>query len=344
MKTIYFILLIALLASCAQQSQTKPPFKEIITVKDYFNYNEAGVKEAGVKMIPVKTPSGEYKVWTKRIGNNPKIKVLLLHGGPAITHEYFECFESFLPAEGIEFYYYDQLGSYYSEQPKDSNLWTLTRFVEEVEQVRVALGLNNTNCYLLGQSWGGILAMQYALKYQNNIKALIVSNMMASFPAYGAYNAMLRAQLRPSLIDTLERYEKANLYFDPVYQQLVMDEFYRKHICRVPVWPDGVQRTFKHLNPDIYVLMQGPSEFVPGGRLKNWDVMNQLQNITIPTLMIGANYDTMDPKAMEEQSKRVKNGRYLYCPNGSHLAMWDDQPHFFPGLIQFLRDVDEGRM
>jgi proline iminopeptidase len=343
MNLIRIFFLCMILASCTQPD-TRSPLKEIITVKEYFSYDNDSVRTAGVKMIPVTTPSGEFKVWTKRIGNNPKIKVLLLHGGPAITHEYFESFESFLPAEGIEFYYYDQLGSHYSEQPKDSNLWTLDRFVEEVEQVRVALGLNKDNCYLLGQSWGGILAMQYALKYQHNIKALIIANMMASFPAYGAYNATLRAQLRPSLIDTLEMYEKADNYTDPVYQQLVMDEFYRKHICRIAEWPDALNRTFNHLNPDVYVLMQGPSEFVPGGRLKNWDVMDELQNITVPTLMIGAHYDTMDPKAMEEQSKRVKNGRYLYCPNGSHLAMWDDQQHFFPGLIQFLHDVDEGRM
>jgi proline iminopeptidase len=111
-------------------------------------------------------------VWTKRFGNNPKIKVLLLHGGPGGTHEFFESFESFFPQEGIEFYEYDQLGSYFSDQPKDSSLWVTERFVEEVEQVRKALGLNKDNFYLLGHSWGGILAMEYALKYQDNLKGL----------------------------------------------------------------------------------------------------------------------------------------------------------------------------
>ena len=122
----------------------------------------------GIKMIPISTPIGNFKVWTKTVGNNPKIKVLLLHGGPGLTHECFESFDGYFPQESIEYIYYDQLGSYYSDQPNDNRLWTNERFVEEVEQVRKALKLDNTNFYLLGQSWGGILAMEYALKYQKN--------------------------------------------------------------------------------------------------------------------------------------------------------------------------------
>ena len=137
----------------------------------------------GVKMIPIKTPVGEFKVWTKRIGNNPRIKMLTLHGGPGFNHELLEVFDSYLPSAGIEYYYYDQLGSFFSDQPDDPALWNVARFVEEVEQVRVALGLNKDNFYLWGQSWGGMLAIEYALKYQHNLKAVIISNMMASIPA-----------------------------------------------------------------------------------------------------------------------------------------------------------------
>ena len=140
---------------------------------EYFNYGDTGVQQAGIKMIPVKTPAGEFKVWTKRFGNNPRIKVLLLHGGPAFTHQYMEVFESFFPKEGFEFYEYDQLGCGYSDKPSDTSLWVLDRFVEEVEQVRQAIGADSTNFYILGNSWGGILGMQYALKYQNNMKSLI---------------------------------------------------------------------------------------------------------------------------------------------------------------------------
>ncbi len=191
MKKIILILFIVL-AACQQQK----PDGDNITLAQYFAPKDSGVQSGGVKMIEVKTPVGNFNVWTKTIGNNPRIKVLLLHGGPAFTHEYMECFESFFPQQGFEMIEYDQLGSYYSDQPKDSSLWTTERFVEEVEQVRTALGLNKDNFYLLGNSWGGLLAMEYALKYQQNLKGLIICNMVASIPAYEKYNAVLRAAMR----------------------------------------------------------------------------------------------------------------------------------------------------
>lgn len=293
-------------------------------------------------MIPIETPKGVFKVWTKSIGNNPTIKLLLLHGGPAMTHEYFECFESFFPKEGIEIIEYDQLGSYYSDQPKDSSLWVTERFVEEVEQVRKALGLNKDNFYLLGSSWGGILAMEYALKYQDNLKGLIISNMMASIPDYEKYNGTLRAQMRPTLIDSLEAYEALDQYKNPDYQALVFSEYYAKHICRLPELPEPVMRSFKHVNEEIYVMMQGPSEFKVGGRLLKWDRKKDLPKIKVPTLTIGAQFDTMDPEHMKWMSKQVQKGQYLFCPRGSHLAMWDDQKTYINGLLKFIRSVDDG--
>src|SRR5579871_5594680 len=140
----------------------------------------------GARLIEISTPLGRRRVWTKRVGSNPKLKVLLLHGGPGATHEYFEAFDSYFPAEGIEYYYYDQLGSAFSDQPKDEALWTTDRFVDEVEQVRQALHLDKDNFCLLGHSWGGVLAIEYALKYQQHLKCLVISNMMDSIPAYNA--------------------------------------------------------------------------------------------------------------------------------------------------------------
>ncbi len=313
------------------------------TVSTYFNYNQEGVQTAGVKLIPIQTSAGTFNVWTKRFGNNPRIKILLLHGGPAMTHEYMECFESFFPQQGFEFYEYDQLGSYYSDQPTDSSLWTIDRFVEEVEQVRKAIGADNSNFYVLGNSWGGILAMEYALKYQANLKGMIVSNMMASIPRYAAYGDVLKKTMRQSAVDSLLAYESLKQFDNPNYQQLLTTEYYNKHICRLQPWPDAVKRSFKHINYPVYLMMQGPSEFSVGGRLANWDRMNDLKNITVPTLMVGAKYDTMDPEDMKKQAELVKNGRYLYCPNGSHLAMWDDQEVFMKGVIDFIKDVDKGK-
>ena len=214
--------------------------------------------------------------------------------------------------------------------------------MEEVEQVRQALGLDKNNFYLLGHSWGGLLAMEYALKYQEQLKGLVISNMVASIPAYEEYNTKLRTHMRPSLVDSLMRYEAKGMYKDSVYQQLVFTEFYKQHLCRLPVWPEPLVRGFKHLSEGIYVAMQGPSEFKTGGRLIHWDRSKDLPQIKVPVLTIGAEFDTMDPKYMEWMSTQVQQGNYLYCPEGSHCAMWDDQLHYFPGLIQFFKDVDQG--
>lgn len=343
MKNIFIVPVVLLLLQSCQQKKADTTGSNM-PVSKYFNYGDSGVQSAGVRMISIKTPAGDFKVWTKRFGNNPRIKILLLHGGPAMTHEYMECFESFFPKEGFEFYEYDQLGSYYSDQPKDSSLWTVERFVEEVEQVRKAIGADSSNFYILGNSWGGILGMQYTLKYQQNMKALIVANMMASCPEYGKYaEQVLSKQMDPKVLAEIKGIEAKGDFANPRYMELLIPNFYHEHLCRLADWPDGFNRALKHANGEIYTMMQGPSEFGISGRLANWDIKGRLKEISIPTLMIGAAHDTMDPKAMEEQSKLVQKGTYLYCPNGSHLAMWDDQQVFMNGVIKFIKEVDAGQ-
>lgn len=298
-------------------------------------------------MIPITTPKGRFKVWTKRMGNNPTKKVLFLHGGPGMTHELYECADGYFPQEGIEYYYYDQLGSYYSDQPDDLELWTTERFVEEVEQVRQALGLDSSNFYLLGQSWGGILAMEYALKYQENLKGLVISNMMSSIPEYNAYaQEVLGPQMDPEIYKEVKAMEDAGDYGNPRYGELLFEHYYTKHVLRMPgdQWPEAVMRALKHANNQVYVHMQGYSEFGITGNatLKGWDIKDRLKELEVPTLVIGAQYDTMDPAHMEWMSGEVQNGRYLYCPKGSHLSQYDDQKTYFNGVIQFIDDVDTG--
>lgn len=304
------------------------------------------VLTGGVKVIPVTTPAGTFKVWTKRVGNNPRIKVLLLHGGPGATHEYFEAFDSYFPKEGIEYYYYDQLGSAFSDQPKDPSLWDLPRFVEEVEQVRQALHLDANNFYLLGHSWGGVLGIEYALKYQHNLRGLVISNMMSSIPAYVDYaERVLIPAMDPKVVTEVREIEARKDYDNPRYMELLVPSYYAFHILRMPPdqWPDPVNRAFARLNKDVYVPMQGPSEMSASGKLEKWDRTIDLGKIAVPTLAIGAQYDTMDPKHMEKMSTLLAKGRYLYCPNGSHLAMYDDQKTYFEGLLRFLKDVDQRR-
>jgi proline iminopeptidase len=306
----------------------------------YLDYSgRDDILSGGVRMIPVTTPGGPFRVWTKRVGNNPTTKLLLLHGGPGATHEYFEGFDSFLPAAGIEYYYYDQLGSAYSDQPDDDGLWEIDRFVDEVEQVRLALGLGRDNFYLLGQSWGGILAIEYALQHQQHLKGLVVSNMMASIPAYNSYaESALMPGIDPAVLAEIKRMEAEGETTDPRYEALLMEHHYVHHVLRLPAeeWPEPVVRSFAHINPSIYVPMQGPSELGASGKLVDWDRTADLSRIEVPTLVIGAGHDTMDPDHMKWMSEQFPRGSYLHCPEGSHLSMYDDQQTYMRGLIQFL--------
>jgi proline iminopeptidase len=346
LKILFYSLLSILLFSNCEQKKEKEEENPIKA--NYLDFSKRDDQfTGGIKMIPITTPKGTFKVWTKTVGNNPRIKVLLLHGGPGLTHELYECFDGYFPNESIEYIYYDQLGSYYSDQPNDDSLWTNERFVEEVEQVRIALGADSSNFYVLGQSWGGILAMEYALKYQKNLKGLIISNMMASIPEYNAYaQEVLAPQMDPTILKELQEMEKNNDFDNPKYSELLFKYYYTEHILRKPLeeWPESINRCFKHINPNVYVFMQGHSEFGITGNasLKNWDVKNRLKTITVPTLAIGSKYDTMDPEHMKWIASEVQNGRFLFCPNGSHLSQYDDQKTYFTGLIKFLKDVDNG--
>jgi proline iminopeptidase len=335
------------LAGCTAEAPDSAPASRAPQPSPYLDYRgRPDLLSGGVRLVTIETPKGPFKVWTKRVGNNPRIKVLLLHGGPGATHEYFEAFDSYFPAEGIEYYYYDQLGSFYSDQPEMSDdLLATERFVNEVEQVRQALGLDKDNFYLLGHSWGGILAMEYALAHQDHLKGLIISNMMASSAAYNEYaQKTLMPTMDPKVLAEVQQLETTGKYEDPRYMQLLMPAHYEKHILRMPAdqWPDPVQRAFKHLNPKVYVPMQGPSELGLSGKLLPWDRAADLKRITVPTLTIGGQYDTMDPKHMEWMSQQVAKGRYLYCPNGSHMAMYDDQQTYVDGVVKFIKDVDSG--
>jgi proline iminopeptidase len=294
--------------------------------------NPPGIQTAGIRMIPV--VKGKYKVWTKRLGQGP-LKVLLLHGGPGVSHEYLEAMESFLPQAGIEMYYYDQLGCNNSDQPEDPSLWTLERYTQEVEEVRAGLGLDNFVLY--GHSWGGILGIEYALKYPQHLRGLVISNMTAGMKSYLARTASIKQQLPPKLLKELTALEVKEDYDSPEYQRLMMEELYPRMLCRTHPWPESVSRAFRHMNEKIYVQMQGKSEFLVTGNLEDWERWDRLHEIKAKTLTIGAKYDEMDPKDMQKMASLIPNATYAYCPNGSHLCMWDDQAVYFKNLLQFLK-------
>ena len=318
------------------------------TSDGYLDYTDREDRlSGGARRIPIETPAGRFAVWTKRIGNNPDLKMLLLHGGPGFTHEYLEACDSYLPRAGIEYYYYDQLGAGFSDQPSDSSLWELGRFVDEVEQVRRALDLDRENFVLYGQSWGGMLAIEYALAHQQHLRGLVISNMMASAPAYTAYaQQVLMPEMDQRVLAEIQALEAAGDTENPRYMELLVPHYYEHHTLRMPAeqWPEPVQRAFAHFNPEIYVPMQGPSELGMSAeaKLAGWDRVAELSEIEVPTLVIGARHDTMDPAHMEMMAGRLPQGRYLYCPDGSHLAMYDDQDVYFSGLTDFLLTLPSG--
>jgi len=296
--------------------------------------NPPGIRTAGIRMIPVM--GGQYKVWTKKMGSGP-IKVLLLHGGPGFTHQYLEAMESFLPEAGIEMYYYDQLGCGNSDKPADTSLWNTPRFVEEVEDVRKALGLENFVLY--GQSWGGMLSIEYALKYQHNLRGLVISNMTAGIQSYLRRLNEITLQLPPAKQARLAALEAAQDYDNPEYTSLMMDDLYPLAICRCKPWPESVTRAFRDASMEVYNTMQGKSEFVVTGYFKDWERWDDLHKITVNTLTLGADYDTMDPADIRKMAELMPNATAAICPNGSHLAMWDDQAIYFEHLLKFLKSL-----
>lgn len=297
--------------------------------------NPPGIRVAGIRMVPV--VGGKYKVWTKRMGSSP-IKVLLLHGGPGFPHDYLEVMESFLPQAGIEMYYYDQLGVGNSDIPDDPSLWNLERYTAEVEEVRRGLGLDRFVLY--GHSWGGILGIEYALKHQEHLSRLVISNMTAGMQSYMKRIAALKKQLLTSdQLARLEALQSTKDYDNPEYQRIIQQNLYPEMLCRINPWPEPVSRAFKMLNEKIYVQMQGKSEFEMTGELKDWDRWDRLHEIKVKALTMGAEHDEMDPEDMRKMATLMPNATSAICPNGSHLAMWDDQAFYFKRLLEFLLSV-----
>ena len=291
------------------------------------------LKTGGTRYVPVR--GGKYQVWVRRVGAGP-IKILLLHGGPGFSHAYLECFEDFLPPAGIEFYFYDQLGCLFSDNPDDPALWTMDGYRDEVEDVRRALRLENF--YLYGHSWGGMLTYEYALQYPQHLKGIVISNMMASIPAYVKHVLRLRDQLPPDIVKKMKEYEAKGEYDAPAYQQMVLQQFDGRYICRLHPWPAPLEAAFRFLNTKLYNIMQGPNEFVITGTLKNWDRTADLHRIKTRALVMGARYDEMDPEDLRRITTLMPHARAVISERGSHLSMYDDQEWYFRELVRFLKE------
>lgn len=277
-----------------------------------------------------------HRVWTRRVGTGGT-KILLLHGGPGFSHDYLECFADLLPRDDYQIYFYDQLGCGKSDRPDDPSLWTLPRYLEEVEEVRAALGLDRFVMY--GHSWGALLGIEYALRHGKRLSGLILSNMTASIADLLSYLAKLRAALPETVRRELERLEASGATGSEAYGALIQRELYSRHVLRLQPWPEPVTRTFSLANTAIYNQMQGANEFVVTGNLLGWDRWSDLGSIESPTLVMGAVHDEMNPQSIVREARLIPGARLFMSKTGSHLAMWDDQANYFHAMRVFLSQL-----
>jgi proline-specific peptidase len=276
-----------------------------------------------------------YQIWYRRIGNGG-IPLLTLHGGPGAGHDYLESLEELATERPV--ISYDQLGCGKSDQPDDQSLWRIERFVAEVDMVRQALGLEQI--HLLGQSWGGWLAIEYMLTNPTGVVSLILASTSASIPQAEAETKRLKSELPPEVYSTLQRYEAAGDYHHPEYKEAA-SEFYRRHMCRLNDWPEPILRSAATMtgNP-VYETMHGPNELIWSGNLKDWDRTDRLSEITVPTLITVGRYDSITPACADTLYQGISNAQMVVFEKSAHLAHLEETEKYLQVVADFLAKVE----
>ncbi len=284
-----------------------------------------------------------YHLWTRTVGHGD-IKLLCLHGGPGGTHEYWENFGNELADLGVQVSMYDQLGSFYSDQPDYSDpqiaakYLTYDYFLEEVEEVRQKLGLDNF--YLIGQSWGGLLVQMYAVKYGQHLKGAIISSMVDEIDEYVTSVNQCRLQtLGADKVRYMQKIEQENRLDDPTYQSYV-DILNAEYVDRKQ--PEAIRHLVSTMATDVYNVFQGDNEFVITGKLKDWHFRQHLHEIKVPTLLTFGEHETMPLATAKIMQQEIPHARLETTPNGGHHHMIDNAPVYFAHLKKFIRDVEEG--
>ena len=276
-----------------------------------------------------------FRLFYRSFGTPKAGTVLCLHGGPGATHDYLLPLAD-LTQYGYRVVLYDQLGCGKSELPEGTSLFTIDRGVEEVESVRKALRLGEV--HLMGSSYGGALAIAYALKYQRYLRSLVLTGGFASVPLTVAEMQRLKFELPPDVQAVLRRYEAVGDYEDPEYLKAVR-EFYNRYLCRLPEWPKEVTYALEHLSRPVYLTMNGPNEFTIIGNLKNWDVTDHLPTIRVPTLVTVGKYDEVTPTVARSIHRGIQGSKLVVFENSSHLAMWEERERYIDVVRKFLGTV-----
>ena len=275
------------------------------------------------------------RLFYKTFGELTKGTVLCLHGGPGATHDYMLPLAD-LSKFGYRVVFLDEFGCGNSELPKNPALLNIEYGVEEVEGVRKALNLGKI--HLIGSSYGGLLTIAYALKYQKNLKSMVTIGGLANVPLTVAEMDRMKSELPPDVVEVLKKYEAVGDYENPEYLKAV-DVFYRKHLCRLPEWPKELVYSLEHISKPVYHTMNGPNEFTIMGNMRYWDVTNQLHTIRIPTLVTGGRYDEVSPKVARSIHKGIKKSKLVTFANSSHLPMWEEREKFITVVQKFLKSV-----
>ncbi len=294
------------------------------------------------KITEGRIPFKGYETWYRIVGEREesgKLPLLCLHGGPGACHDYLESFDA-MADTGRRVIYYDQLGCGNSSLPvKNPALWTVGLYVEEVDAVRRALALERI--HLLGQSWGGMLAMEYMLTQPKGLASLTIASSPASIPQWVEEANKLRDQLPPDVQATLLKHEAAGTTDSQEYKDAML-VFYERHVCRIVPLPEMVQRTFDKLakNPEVYNTMNGPSEFHVIGTLKDWDIRHRLGEIKAPTLVTSGRYDEATPVIAETVQKGIPGAQWVIFENSSHTSHVEEAERYMQVLSSFISKYD----
>lgn len=289
-------------------------------------------------------PFRGYRTWYRIVGDlaNPApgtFPVLMLHGGPGVPHDYLESLES-LAETGRPVIFYDQLGCGNSDQPDDPTLWSVDLFLDELATVRRELGLDQI--HLLGQSWGGMLAMEYALTKPDGIVSIVLASSPASMTLWVQEANRLREDLPPDVQTTLLRHEEAGTTDSEDYQSAMM-AFYVRHVCRIDPFPEYVARAMERMGTQVYNVMNGPSEFHVIGHLKAWDIRDRLSEITFPSLLTSGRYDELTPMQAEIIHRSIPGNEWVIFEESSHLPHAEEADRYLEVLDAFLTKVEQAR-
>ena len=273
-----------------------------------------------------------FDLFYRQFGEPRKGEILCLHGGPGATHDYLLSIAD-LAAHGYRVTFYDQLGCGRSQVPKNVALFVPEHYIEEVEALRRKMRLGKP--HVIGSSWGGMLAIAYALKYQRNMATMTTVGGLHSVPLTLGEMEKMKRGLPKGVQETLAKYEAVGDYDNPEYIKAVI-AFYNKHLCRLSPWPQELTYSLDHLSKPVYGTMNGPNEFTIIGNTRYWDVTDRLKTIKVPTLILGGRYDEVSPIVAREIHRHVPGSELTLFPNSSHLPFWEEREHFMKRVLKFL--------